>query len=145
MKTGMVVLFGAALAFAPAAWGQDSGDIVALGHGRALYLTHCAGCHGALGLDVHGKPVRELRTGTNGAAPPELALVVARDGTFKVVHVASHIGGRASDERASRTMPCWGKLLASEWPTGEAMAALKVYWLTKYLESAQETTAIAQR
>jgi mono/diheme cytochrome c family protein len=143
MKTGMVVLFGAALAFAPAAWGQDSGDIVALGHGRALYLTHCAGCHGALGLDVHGKPVRELRTGTNGAAPPELALVMGRDGTFKVVHVASHIGGRAN--AASQNMPCWSKHFASEWPAGEAMAAVKVYWLTKYLESVQETTRTAQR
>jgi len=145
MKTGTAVLLGACLALAPAAWGQDSGNIVGLAHGRAIYLTHCAGCHGALGIDATGKPVRQPGTGLNGAGTPELALITARDGRFDLVHVASHIGARANAEGTSKAMPCWARHLVNDWPAGEAMAAVKVYWVARYLESAQEVTTVAKR
>jgi mono/diheme cytochrome c family protein len=141
MKWRIAVLAGAALLLALVARGQDAGDLFAIGHGRALYLTHCVGCHGALGLDASGNPVR----GQEDPPAPDLALIVVRDGAFDVLHVANHIGGRTNALNPARTMPRWSKQLAVEWPADEAMAAVKVFWLTQYLESLQQTSGDVRR
>jgi len=142
MKWRIAVLAAAALLLALVARGQEAGDLFAIGHGRALYLTHCMGCHGALGLDASGRPVRSQE---EAGPAPDLALIVVRDGAFDDLHVANHIGGRANALNPARTMPCWSKQLAVEWPADEAIAAVKVFWLTKYLESVQETTGGVRR
>jgi mono/diheme cytochrome c family protein len=128
MKQLIVVLAGAALLAAPAA-AQDTNTLKAIGQGRAIYLTHCAGCHGA---DVKG-----TTTGTNGGIP-DLTLIAARDGGFRPLHVASHVMGRRDGMKNEKTMPCWGGAFKDRWPQGEGAAALQGWKLAKYLAFVQE-------
>lgn len=128
MKKLIVVLAGAALIAAPAV-AQDEGTLKAIGQGRAVYLTHCAGCHGA---DVKG-----TTTGTNGGVP-DLTLIAVRDGGFRSLHVANHIGGRRDGMKNEKTMPCWAGAFKDRWPRGEGAAALQALKLTKYLAFVQE-------
>jgi mono/diheme cytochrome c family protein len=128
MKQLIVVLAGAALLAAPAA-AQDTNTLKAIGQGRAIYLTHCAGCHGA---DVKG-----TTTGTNGGIP-DLTLIAARDGGFRPLHVASHVMGRRDGMKNEKTMPCWGGAFKDRWPGGEGAAALQGWKLAKYLAFVQE-------
>jgi len=127
MKKRIVVLAGAALMAAPAV-AQDTDTLKAIGQGRAVYLTHCAGCHGA---DVKG-----ATTGTNGGIP-DLTLIAVREGGFKPLHVATHIVGRR-DGMEPKKMPCWSSHFKNSWPQGEAWAAAEVYKLSKYLAFVQE-------
>jgi mono/diheme cytochrome c family protein len=108
----------------------DKNRLRAIGQGRALFLTHCASCHGA---DARG-----AATGTDGGAP-DLTRIEARDGTFDPVHVAKHVDGRRLGGAAHR-MPRWGERFARSWPRGEAWAAVQVWKLTRYLDFVQETT-----
>jgi len=128
MKRLIVVLAGAALLAAPAV-AQDTNTLKAIGQGRAVYLVHCAGCHGA---DVKGTPA-----GTNGGIP-DLTLVAARDGGFRPVHVANHIAGRRDGMKNEKTMPCWAGAFKDRWPGGEGAASLQAYKLAKYLAFVQE-------
>lgn len=128
MKRLIVVLAGAALLAAPA-MAQDTGTLKAIGQGRAVYLVHCAACHGA---DAKG-----TTTGTNGGVP-DLTLIASRDGEFRPVHVASHIAGRQDGMKNEKTMPCWGRAFKDRWPRGEGWAAVQVYKLSKYLAFVQE-------
>lgn len=96
------------------------------GMGRAVYLTHCVGCHGT---DARGRP-----TGTNQAAVPDLTLIAVRDGGFDKRHVALQIDGRLVDRRGE--MPCWGKFFAGA-KHSDAYAATRVYMLTSYLDFIQ--------
>ena len=128
MKRLIVVLAGAALLAAPAV-AQDTNTLKAIGQGRAVYLVHCAGCHG---VDVKGTPV-----GTNGGIP-DLTLIAARDGGFRPVHVANHIAGRRDGMKDEGTMLCWANHFKNSWPRGEGWAAVEVYKLSKYLAFVQE-------
>ena len=128
MRKVIVVLAGAALLAAPAV-AQDTDTLKAIGQGRAIYLTHCASCHGA---DVKG-----TATGTNGGIP-DLTLIAARDGAFKPLHVAIHVVGRRDGMKNEKTMPCWGGAFKDRWPGGEGAAALQALKLTKYLAFVQQ-------
>ena len=128
MRKLIVVLAGAALLAAPAV-AQDTGTLKAIGQGRAVYLTHCAGCHGA---DAKG-----TTEGTNGGIPA-LTLIAVRDGGFKPLHVATHVVGRRDGMKNEKTMPCWGGAFKDRWPRGEGAASLQVYRLAKYLAFVQE-------
>jgi mono/diheme cytochrome c family protein len=128
MKRLIVVVAEATLLAAPAA-AQDTATLKAIGQGRALYLSNCAGCHGA---DVKG-----TTTGTNGGIP-DLTGIAARDGGFKALHVVNHIAGRRDGMKSEKAMPCWGGLLRSHWPGGEGAAALAEWKLAKYLAFVQE-------
>ena len=145
MKTGVVLLAGAAFLLAPVLNAQEAGQRFALGQGRALYLTHCAGCHGALGFDTKGQRVQLPGAATNGGGAPDLAQIQQRDGSFGSLHVARHVSDRQCALGSDSTMPCWKTHFGDEWPAGEAMAAVKVYWLTKYLESNQVSERTASR
>lgn len=134
MKKLIVVLAGAALLAAPA-MAQDNDTLKAIGQGRAVYLTNCAGCHGA---DAKG-----TTAGTNGGIP-DLTLIASRDGTFRAVHVANEITGRRDGLKPGTPMPCWGNAFKHRWPKGEGWAAVQVYKLTKYLEWAQEQAPTQQ-
>ncbi|MGE0455326.1 MAG: cytochrome c [Vicinamibacteria bacterium] len=117
----------------------STGELKAIGEGRALYLRHCAGCHGTA---VAGATVS-----TNGA--PDLTQIASRDGRFNKLHVLSHI--RFGDQpawaaRAQGDMPCWGDVLRGRYDTTNAQGELKIWKLTRYLEFAQAPpTAIAGR
>lgn len=128
MRKVVVVLAGAAL-LAATAVAQDTDTLKAIGQGRAIYLTHCASCHGA---DVKG-----TATGTNGGIP-DLTLIAARDGAFKPLHVATHVVGRRDGMKNEKTMPCWGGAFKDRWPGGEGAAALQALKLTRYLAFVQQ-------
>ena len=100
-----------ALLAADASIAGDKNRLRAIGQGRALFLAHCASCHGA---DARG-----AATGANGGAP-DLTRIEARDGTFEPVHVAKHVDGRRLDGARPRRMPRWGEQFARSWPRGEA-------------------------
>lgn len=111
----------------------DKKTLKAAGQGRALYLTHCAGCHGT---DAHGG-----FTGTNHAAAPDLTLIAVRDGGFDRRHVAQQIDGRVAPQAG---MPCWGNFFAGSSGDGtrnEGWAATRVYVLTSYLDVIQAPEA----
>jgi mono/diheme cytochrome c family protein len=104
----------------------DNKALKEAGEGRAIYIVHCARCHG---MDARG-----ARMGTNQAGTPDLTLIAMRDGSFDARHVALHIDGRAA---LSQEMPCWGRHFAGEG-RGEGYAATRVYALVKYLDFIQE-------
>lgn len=131
MKSAVVLFAGVGALLAPTAWAQEA-SVFAVGHGRALYLSHCAACHGAQGVDEGGRPVGSPREGV-----PNLTLIAVRDGSFRPLKVANHISGRL-DGAPDRTMPRWTVHVRNEWPADDSYAAVKVFWLTKYLDSVQE-------
>jgi mono/diheme cytochrome c family protein len=108
----------------------DKNRLRAIGQGRALFLTHCASCHGA---DARGGA-----PGT-GRAAPDLTRIEARDSAFDPVHVAKHVDGRRVDGTGPHGMPRWGEVFSRSWPRGEAWAAAQVWKLTRYLAFVQET------
>jgi mono/diheme cytochrome c family protein len=126
-----VVIAGLALVLAPGARAQNTIDLTAVGNGRALYVSHCVGCHGAYGVDVNGSPVERGQV-----AGPDLARIAARDGSFNPLHVANHITG-IEGPNPHRTMPLWKSHLRDEWPADDRFVVVKVHWLTKYLDSVQ--------
>jgi mono/diheme cytochrome c family protein len=113
----------AALAVPFPASAGDRDQLRAIGQGRALYLAHCASCHGPAGRGAEGVP--------------DLTRIEARDGAFDPVHVAKHVDGRRLG-RASSRMPRWGEHFARRWPYGEAWSAAQVWTLTRYLDFVQE-------
>jgi mono/diheme cytochrome c family protein len=131
MTTSQVALILlAALGVALPATAGDRNRLRAIGQGRALFLVHCASCHGA---DARG-------TGAESeASAPDLTRIEARDGVFDPVHVAQHVDGRRLDGHGPHRMPRWGELFARSWPRGEAWAAAQVWKLTRYLDFVQET------
>ena len=115
----------ATLASAGLALAQSNTELRTIGQGRALYLVHCAACHGT---DAHG-----LATGTNHQRTPDLTLIAVRNGRFEPLHVAAEIDGRR-DAHAPSAMPCWGERFSLTGPRrDEARAALKVHTLTRYI------------
>jgi mono/diheme cytochrome c family protein len=130
MKRAVFVLVGSALLLASPALGQDTGSLKAIYEGRALYVAHCAGCHGG---DARG-----AAWGTDGNGIPDLTRIAERDGGWRAIHVANSISGRHNGDNPKRTMPCWVRSLKEEWPQGDAMGQLKVAWLTQYLAAVQQ-------
>ena len=117
----------------------STGELQAIGEGRALYLRNCAGCHGSA---VAGAAVS-----TNGT--PDLTQIAARDGRFRSLHVMSHIRFGDQTPRAASAqgdMPCWGDLLRGRYAATNAQGDLKIWKVTRYLEFAQAPpTAVAGR
>jgi mono/diheme cytochrome c family protein len=121
MRIRIVLLVGAALLVAAAAGADEKADLRAIGEGRALYLTNCAGCHGsdATGLVGH-----------------DLKGIARRDGGFDRLRVANHILGRR-DGLASQRMPAWRVSFERSWPQGESAVMLNAYKLVRYLQFVQ--------
>ena len=130
MKRTVVLVAGAALLCATAARGADTNTLRAIGQGKAIYLTHCAACHGA---DSSGGS-----HGTNGHSTvvPDLTVLEQRDGRFDPVHVAVHIEGQPSGKCTS-AMPCWQQRLNRINNGDRACTFLQIYKLAKYLEFVQ--------
>jgi mono/diheme cytochrome c family protein len=130
MKRTVVLVAGAALLCATAARGADTHTLRAIGQGKAIYLTHCAPCHGA---DSTGASL-----GTNGltSAVPDLTALEKRDGRFDLTHVAVHVEGRPSGKCTS-AMPCWQQRLTAMNNGDRACTFLQIYKLAKYIEFVQ--------
>jgi mono/diheme cytochrome c family protein len=130
MKRTVVLVAGAALLCATAARGADTNTLRAIGQGKAIYLTHCAPCHGA---DSSGTSL-----GTNGldTAGPDLTILEKRDGRLDPVHVAVHIEGQPSGA-CTAAMPCWQQRFNRMNNGDRALTFLQIYKLAKYVEFVQ--------
>ena len=146
MKSFVIVLAGAALAVSAQAFAEDfdTNTLRAIGQGRALYLQHCASCHGTA-----AKGNAEMAFGTNGqtVTPPDLTALASRDGHFDGAHIRSHIQGRTWG-KCGVGMPCWQQVFRAAQQSfgatgqGDAHTFLQMWKLTKYVEFVQTHNAV---
>ncbi|WP_270729365.1 c-type cytochrome [Shimia sp. Alg240-R146] len=128
--------FGYALAAMMLAGGCFAEDA---DEGAALYLDHCATCHG---LDLDGKgPMAGVLT----IKPTELrALAQDNDGTFPLVRVIKRIDGRDPLVSHGSPMPVYGRFfegfdVTMKTSSGQpVMTSKPVSDLVAYLKSKQQ-------
>ena len=105
--------------------------------GQALYLRHCASCHGVSGKG-DGQVAASLQT-----RPTNLTTIAARSGgRFDESRIMRIIDGKRNiAEHGTREMPVWGAVFADELE-GKRYAAYTVLLqgraLTDYVRSIQE-------
>jgi len=143
MKSFVIVLAGAALAVSAQAFAEDfdTNTLRAIGQGRALYLQHCASCHGPA-----ARGNAEMTFGTNGrtVTPPDLTALASRDGQVSATHIRVHIQGRAWG-KCTTGMPCWQQVFATSGK-GDAYSFLQMWKLAKYVQFVQAPdTRVAER
>jgi mono/diheme cytochrome c family protein len=116
---------------------EKAPDAQTLGAGRALYLEHCAACHGA---DAKGGgPVAASLK--NPVA--DLTKLPLKNGAFDEARIRTSIDGtQAVTAHGTREMPVWGKVLAKTGPKrGEGWAQADIWTLVQYLKSIQAAPA----
>jgi mono/diheme cytochrome c family protein len=102
--------------------------------GRALYLTHCATCHGKAGQG-DGPMAAYLKV-----APANLATISTRhQGVFPTELIQRIVDGRQALNLHGSAMPVWGDAFS---PAGNAVAdevaAAKIRAIVAYLRSIQD-------
>jgi mono/diheme cytochrome c family protein len=132
---GLSTLVASAVPQALSARGQASpGAQLARANGRALFLEHCASCHGASGRG-DGPVASSLRD-----FPGDLTQFAKRNGgVFPSAKVLRIIEGRDVGAHGSGEMPVWGhvfRTMPSETSDGSATARIEA--IVRYLESIQE-------
>ena len=105
--------------------------------GSAIYLAHCASCHG-VGGKGDGPVAPALKV-----PPPDLTTIVLRaGGKFPSARVARIITyGENISAHGSQAMPVWGAIFSAEGGRGRPGALHSrraVIELTRYLESIQQ-------
>jgi mono/diheme cytochrome c family protein len=131
----------AALTVSVASWaverpGQTAGSGTAAADGRALFLTHCASCHGASARG-DGPVASSLRQ-----SPGDLTQFARRNGgVFPSSKVHRIIEGRDVGAHGSVEMPVWGTVFR-RLPTDstDRSATRRIEAIVQYLESIQERT-----
>ena len=136
MKKNVILL--AALMLITAA-GAASADDVA--QGRAIYLQHCASCHG-LTAEGNGPMAPALTT-----PPANLRRLSERYGNpLPATQIARFIDGRADIKaHGPRDMPVWGKRFFSEAQGSEGQVKDLIAKLVAYLQSIQRGVRSASR
>jgi mono/diheme cytochrome c family protein len=104
--------------------------------GAALYLRHCAVCHGREGRG--DGPFR----GVLRVAPADLTRIAARnDGEFPADRVAGHVDGRFEvPAHGPREMPIWGRRLGepiAEDTRPDEVVRGEILALVEYLRTLQ--------
>ncbi len=108
----------------------------AVAEGRALYVKHCASCHGTDGKG--GGPAASALK----APPTDLTALPLKDGKFDEARVRTSIDGtQAASAHGSREMPVWGKVFTRGERRGEGAAQTDVWLLTEYVRSLQAPPA----
>lgn len=137
----IAVLLGALLfAGATAAKAQESNKtikkesipVTSATSGEEMFNTYCAVCHGKGGKG-DGPAASEFKT-----LPANLTVLAKNNnGKFPSDYVAQVIqtGPRDAKAHGSKDMPVWGRLFASIGD--EATVKLRIYNLTKYIETLQ--------
>ncbi len=136
MKKRMLPLIGFLLI---AAAGTAASDEVA--QGRAIYLQHCASCHGLTG-DGNGPMTPVLTT-----PPANLRKLSERYGNpLPADQIARFIDGRADVKaHGPRDMPVWGKRFYPEAQGDERQIKDLIAELVAYLQSIQTGARSASR
>ena len=131
---GQLILAGILLTTGALAQAETKApDAQTLGAGRALYLGHCAACHGADGKG--GGPVAASLKGPVA----DLTKLPQKDGAFDEARIRTSIDGtQAVTAHGTREMPVWGKVLAKTGAKrGEGWAQTDIWTLIQYLKSIQ--------
>lgn len=134
----VLVVLGAALWLAGGlATADEKLDPKAVGAGRALYLRHCAACHGGDGKGAGPA------AGAMKAAVPDLTALPRKDGQFDADRVRTSIDGtQAASPHGSRDMPVWGKVFEKTGgKRGEGWAQTEIWTLVEYIASIQAPAA----
>jgi len=105
--------------------------------GSAIYLRHCASCHGVVGKG-DGPVAPTLKV-----LPPDLTTITLRaGGKFPSARVARIITyGEEISAHGSQAMPVWGAMFTTEGGSGRRGALYSrraVIQLKRYLESIQQ-------
>ena len=120
------------LAVAPAAMAQQKGAAAAL-EGRALFVTHCASCHGVSGRG-DGPGADEFRH-----RPSDLTQFAKQNGgVFNDAAIHRIVDGRTVKAHGNMDMPVWGD--AFKWRQGLDEDAIKarIDAIVRYVASIQE-------
>jgi mono/diheme cytochrome c family protein len=135
-KRGILPLVGLLLI---AATGTAAANEVA--QGRAIFLQHCASCHGLTG-EGNGPMARALNT-----TPANLRQLSDRYGNpLPEDKIARFIDGRADVKaHGPRDMPVWGKRFYSEGQGDERQVKDLIAKLVVYLQSIQTGILSASR
>jgi mono/diheme cytochrome c family protein len=135
-KRGILPLVGLLLI---AATGTAAANEVA--QGRAIFLQHCASCHGLTG-EGNGPMARALNT-----TPANLRQLSDRYGNpLPEDKIARFIDGRADVKaHGPRDMPVWGKRFYSEGQGDERQVKDLIAKLVVYLQSIQTGPISASR
>jgi len=132
MKLAIVLAFAASL-MAQAQRPEGEHLIPSL-DGRALFVTYCAVCHGKA-ADGTGPmaPVLKIKV------PDLTGLSKRHGGKFPFEWVQKRIEGSDSEGlgHGTREMPIWGPIF-SQVTTDEDFGKVRIYNLTKYLQSIQK-------
>ncbi len=102
--------------------------------GKELFREYCAVCHGTTGKG-NGPAAAALKV-----APSDLTLAAKQNnGKFPLMRIQHSINGEADVPVAhgSKDMPVWGSLFR-HMGANEDLGQVRVYNLTKYIESIQE-------
>jgi len=100
--------------------------------GREMFLAYCAACHG---LDAKGggpvAPVLKMR-------PTDLTTLAKRHGgKFPGAEVAKELSSIYQAPHGTKEMPVWGPYLSYVSPKSEAVGALRIANIVKYIETLQ--------
>ncbi|MEP7310490.1 MAG: cytochrome c [Acidobacteriota bacterium] len=120
------------LAIAPTVTAQQKGAAGAL-EGRALFVTHCASCHGVSGRG-DGPGAGEFKH-----QPPDLTQFAKRNGgVFNDAAIYRIVDGRTVKAHGNMEMPVWGD--AFKWREGLDEDAIKarIEALVRYVATLQE-------
>jgi mono/diheme cytochrome c family protein len=133
MKTIWILGGVVASLAAGSAWAGEKTDPKVLGAGRALFLRHCASCHGT-DAKGGGPAAEALKTPV-----PDLTRLPRKDGKFDEDRARTFIDGtQAAAAHGSREMPVWGKVFEKTGEKrGAAWAQADVWTLVEYLASIQ--------
>lgn len=101
--------------------------------GKAMYMNHCAACHGA-DAKGNGPAAAALK-----AAPTDLTVLTRKNnGKFPADHVYSSIVGDLNvPAHGSVEMPMWGNVYRSMSSGRQAEVQQRISNLTHYIESLQ--------
>lgn len=120
------------------AWAQGGADPTLAELGSALYLQHCASCHGVAGRG-DGPVAISLRV-----EPADLTRIAQRNGgTFPDADIARFIDGRSAlPAHGPREMPIWGRRLGDRLPDeglSDEIVRGRIHVLVEYLKSIQSS------
>lgn len=123
----IVVLFCGALVRA-----QGSASSPSPSSGKEMFVAYCAPCHGIDGRG-DGPAASAFRT-----PPSDLTrLAQKKKGKFPGAAIAHELKDVYEAPHGSREMPVWGPILSEISPKSDAIGALRIANIAKYIETLQ--------
>lgn len=100
--------------------------------GKEMFTAYCAPCHGIRGKG-DGPAASAFRT-----PPSDLTRLAQKNkGKFPGAEVAHELKDAYEAPHGSREMPVWGPVLSEISPKSEAIGALRIANIVKYIETLQ--------